>query len=151
AARAHGLEPLRALAFEAAESLGALPADALRHTARTGTLGAHVPPDARALRPDAETRATEARARLVARYLGYALRIAVKYARQPELYLDLCQEAADGLLEAVERFDHREQTFKPYATSWMFQRVMKAYADYGHIVRRPMNRLKGLAKRERAL
>lgn len=151
ATRGRGLEALRAQAFQAAETLSILPSDWLQHPEGEHMLAPPPRANAAAMLRDAEDRAYRARTRLCESYLGYALRIALKYARQPELYLDLYQEAADGLLEAIDRYDLRDQVFKQYATSWMFQRVMKAHSDHGHLVRRPTNRLKGLVRCETAI
>ena len=103
------------------------------------------------LREQLAGRRAAARDQLVESYLGYAVRLASKYAGRGVPFEDLVQEAADGLLEAAPRFDPWDKSFKAYGTTWAWQRIQKSIADHGHPVRLPMNRQRRRGAVEEAL
>lgn len=55
--------------------------------------------------------------------------------------LDLIQEGNQGLLKAVERFDHRKGfKFTTYATYWIRQAISRSLEDRGKMIRLPINK-----------
>lgn len=89
-------------------------------------------------------RAEDARECLAISYLGYVLRMACKYIGRGVSYLDLVQEGATGLLEAIKRFDPRHNQFKQRATVWIWQRINSALAEYGRTIRLPQQVFKSV-------
>ena len=55
-------------------------------------------------------------------------------------FMDRVQEGNVGLLKAIERFDHHQGTkFSTYATWWIRQRISRAVADNGRMIRLPVH------------
>ena len=76
---------------------------------------------------------------VVKRYLGYGLP-----------FLDLIQEGNIGLMEAVERFDHRKGfRFATYGSWWIRQKVSRALADKGRAIRVPSHLVESIHKLNR--
>jgi RNA polymerase primary sigma factor len=80
----------------------------------------------------------ESRSRLIEGTLRYLLRIATSYMGRGLPYLDLVQEGYFGLQHAADRFIEREGAhFQQYAGQWIQQRMMRAVADKGRLIRVP--------------
>lgn len=86
----------------------------------------------------AVTNGEAARRQLAQANYRLVVSIAKKYVGQGVPLLDLIQEGNLGLLQAVERFDHRRGCrFSTYATWWIRQAVVRALAEQGQSVRLP--------------
>lgn len=88
---------------------------------------------------------------------GY-LRSVVKFARNwvekenaPELFMDMVQEGAIGLLLAVQRYDYRRTgRFIIYATSWIWQNSGRAFGELTRTIRLPVHQLEKIGQLEQA-
>ena len=84
-------------------------------------------------------RGRAAQQRLVEANLKLVVSTARNYMGQGLDFLDIVQEGALGLMEAIERFDWREGTrFTSYASFWVWQHIQRAIADQGHTIRIPV-------------
>ena len=67
-------------------------------------------------------------------------------------FMDRVQEGNLGLLKAIERFDHHRGTkFSTYATWWIRQRISRAVADNGRMIRLPVHMVELTRKIQKAV
>ena len=97
----------------------------------------------------------QARQRLIRCNLRLVVSVAKQYLGCGLPFSDLMQEGNIGLMEAVERYDHRRGTrFSTYAVWWIRQSVQRAVANYGRTIRLPIqvnDRLYRLRQAQRKL
>jgi len=80
----------------------------------------------------------QSRSRLIEGTLRYTLRIATSYMGRGLPYLDLVQEGYFGLQHAADRFvEHEGAHFQQYAGQWIQQRMIRAVANNGRLIRVP--------------
>jgi RNA polymerase sigma factor (sigma-70 family) len=85
---------------------------------------------------------------LVLTNLRLVAKLALRYAgRGSMLFMDLFEYGVFGLLRAIERFDpYRGFEFSTYATWWVRQRITRAIADEGSLIRVPVHAYETVAK-----
>jgi RNA polymerase primary sigma factor len=82
----------------------------------------------------------KARERLVEANTRLVVSVAKKYRGMGIPFLDLIQAGNEGLLKAVDRFDHRRgHKFSTYATWWIRQAVTRFLSDQGRTIRLPVH------------
>jgi RNA polymerase primary sigma factor len=87
----------------------------------------------------AETKAREAKNKLVESNLRLVLMIAKRYTNHGVKFLDLAQEGNIGLIKAAEKFDYkRGYKFSTYAIWWIRQSIMRAIAEQSRTIRVPV-------------
>jgi RNA polymerase primary sigma factor len=85
--------------------------------------------------------------RLILGNLRLVVSVAKKYQHRGVSLLDLVDEGNIGLIEAVERFDHRKGCrFSTYGTWWIKQAVIKALAENGKAIKIPIHLLNTIKK-----
>ena len=108
------------------------------------------PPRARtrsARRVELERRIAALKNRLITGNLRLVVSVAKKYQHRGVSLLDLIDEGNIGLIEAVERFDHRRGCrFSTYGTWWIKQSVIKALAENGKSIKIPIHLLNTIKK-----
>lgn len=95
-----------------------------------------------ARRSELERRIAALKNRLITGNLRLVVSVAKKYQHRGVSLLDLIDEGNIGLIEAVERFDHRKGCrFSTYGTWWIKQAVIKALAENGKSIKIPIHLL----------
>lgn len=83
-------------------------------------------------------RGEKARRRLIVCNLRLVISVAKHYLNCGLPLSDLVQEGNVGLMEAVERYDHRRGLrFSTYAMWWIRQAIQRAVANHGRMIRLP--------------
>jgi RNA polymerase primary sigma factor len=83
-------------------------------------------------------RGEKARRRLIVCNLRLVISVAKHYLNCGLPLSDLVQEGNVGLMEAVERYDHRRGLrFSTYAMWWIRQAIQRAVANHGRVIRLP--------------
>jgi RNA polymerase primary sigma factor len=98
-------------------------------------------------RAELERRIAALKNRLITGNLRLVVSVAKKYQHRGVSLLDLIDEGNIGLIEAVERFDHRKGCrFSTYGTWWIKQAVIKALAENGKSIKIPIHLLNTIKK-----
>jgi RNA polymerase primary sigma factor len=98
-------------------------------------------------RSELERRIAALKNRLITGNLRLVVSVAKKYQHRGVSLLDLIDEGNIGLIEAVERFDHRKGCrFSTYGTWWIKQAVIKALAENGKSIKIPIHLLNTIKK-----
>jgi RNA polymerase primary sigma factor len=115
----------------------------LRRAPGRRAAGARAPNDPVALQAELARQ----KGRMINSNLRLVVSIAKRYQHRGLSLLDIIDEGNIGLIEAVERFDHRRGCrFTTYATWWIRQAIIKSLADKGRIIRIPVHMLNTIKK-----
>lgn len=84
----------------------------------------------------------EARERMITANLRLVVHIARRYQDYGLPLLDLISEGNIGLMKAVDRFDPSQgRRLSSYAGTWITQRIQRALANQGRLIRLPVNQV----------
>ena len=84
----------------------------------------------------------KAKERLVTANLRFVVSVAKQYQNQGVPLTDLINEGNIGLITAADKFDEtRGFKFISYAIWWIRQSILRAIADYSHLIRRPQSQI----------
>lgn len=90
--------------------------------------------------PEEKKAALEARDFFVKSNLRLVISIAKHYFSRGLPFIDLIQEGNVGLMRAMEKFEpDRGWKFSTYATYWIRQKITRAIADKGGLIRKPIH------------
>ncbi|MBP3757506.1 MAG: RNA polymerase sigma factor RpoD/SigA [Prevotella sp.] len=86
--------------------------------------------------------AEAARHKLISANLRFVVSVAKQYQNQGVSLADLINEGNMGLITAADKYDEsRGFKFISYAIWWIRQSILRAIADYGHVVRCPQSQI----------
>src|SRR5665213_543756 len=156
-------EPLARQTFEIAQCLAVFPCSFLRQWCSNLDASDASPSegearavfdslDCDALLAAMNETALEARKTLVEGYLRYSLRLARNQINCGLEFEDMVQEAALGLVVAATKFDFLEhRRFALFATTWMWQHIMRSLANDSRLVRLPVHAVQKLRDAQKLL
>lgn len=94
----------------------------------------------------------DARNKLIAANLRFVVSVAKQYQGRGLDLVDLISSGSIGLIRAADKFDEtRGFKFISYAVWWVRQSIIQALAEYGRVVRLPLNQVSTLNQINQAI